>query len=182
MTFRREDPVPEPVVSGSLARRRTLVGVRDLYAPLRFGVAIVLAGTVRLMWAIVDRLAFYAGHELPGGLITGSCVLVLGAVLLFAPVVLSLEMRTVTPLRLVIAPPRGDFGPLPILLRIAAAGYVVAIVGGLWLLLGPSTARLAHIDRATSALLSSSVALIVVLAAAWARQVRQRRSGLRLGA
>lgn len=177
-----DDRWPQPVVAGSFARRRIITGIHDLFSLARIGVAVVLAVLLRLVWAIVERLAFYAGQGVPGGLITGSCVLLFAGLLLLAPVVLSMEGVSVTPLRLVVAPPRGDFGSPPLTVRLAAAVYVAAITAGLWLLAQPATPVLAQADRAVVGVLSGGMGLVLVVAAAWARQGRARRSRLRAGA
>ncbi len=177
-----DDRWPQPVVAGSFARRRIITGVLDLLSLTRFGVAAMLAVLLRLVWAIVERLAFYAGQELPGGLVIGSCVLLFAGLLLLAPVVLSMEGVSVTPLRLVVAPPRGAFGSPPLALRLAAAVYVAAILAGLWLVLQPATPVLAQADRAVVGLFGGGMVLVLVVAAAWARQGRARRSRVRVGA
>lgn len=177
-----DDRWPQPVVAGSFARRRIVTGIHDLFSLARIGVAALLAVLLRLVWAIVERLAVYAEHDVPGGLVTGSCVLLFAGLLLLAPVVLSMEGVSVTPLRLVVAPPRGDFGSPPLAVRLAAALYVAAILAGLWLLAQPATPLLAQADRAVVGLLGGSMGLVLVLAAGRARLGRARRSRLRAGA
>lgn len=130
---------PQPIVSGGFMRRRVAVGVRDVFEPTRFFLAVIAAWLVRTIWWIVDKLAFWLSlGELPAG---WAGLLSLGAatlVLLIAPITLSLEGVRAHPLHIALAPPRGDFGRVPAVLGVAAlicaaVGFVPLAIGLAWL-------------------------------------------------
>lgn len=162
---------PEPVTNGSFRARRASTAARDVFAVERIAAALALGLVVRLLWFLVERIGRDLSVVVPAGWATLVSLLVAWAILLVAPVQLSLEQCSASPLRLVAWPPVGEFGPMPVALRLVGLAYLAIVTSPVALLIATMPGSGDALDTATGRLLGVGPFVLIV----WLMVMRTQR-------
>lgn len=149
-------------------RRRALAVLRETVWPGRFASGLLGVFLVRLIVGIAHHVV-----AIPVGVVGVVAYVAYAALFVLAPMHLTWEMRSTCPFLVVVSPPRGELGRLPLLARGAALlGIAIGIGPGLLvLLLAPDGPRV--LDDA------SLVFFWMVLAGGAIASIRSRRAGHR---